>query len=136
MLCCLPKDSNTWVCHNRTTFIQTYIHTHILKYKPRILLNPEYITFLTFINNVHFLSFYIRYKWMDFSNVRVKYIGSKYLKFITFITVLSLKGYRFRRCNFVEVFTSLWGIHCIKNQKVEFLQNTSDLTILNDILWN
>ena len=34
---------------------------------------------------------------------------------------LSLKGFRFRRCNFVKVYTSLRGIHCIKNQAVEFL---------------
>ena len=44
---------------------------------------------------------------------------------------LSLKGYRSRRCNFVKVYTSLWGIHCIKNQEVEYLQNKSDLAILN-----
>ena len=37
-------------------------------------------------------------------------------------------------CNFVKIHdTSFWGIHCIKNQEVEFLLNTgkSDVAILN-----
>ena len=43
---------------------------------------------------------------------------------------LSLKGYIFWRCNFVIVYTFLWGIHYIKNKEVEFLQNKSELAIL------
>ena len=34
--------------------------------------------------------------------------------------------------NYVKVYISLWGIHCIKNQDVEFLQNKSDVAIFKD----
>ena len=43
---------------------------------------------------------------------------------------LSLKGIDFEGVIFVEVYTSLWGIHCIKAHEVNLQQ--SDLAILND----
>ena len=48
---------------------------------------------------------------------------------------LSLKGYKFRICNFFKVYSFLRGNHCIKNLEVEFLQNKSDLAIFKYAIW-
>ena len=46
---------------------------------------------------------------------------------VYFRYTLSLKWYRFWKCNFVKVYTFLQEIRCIKNQKVGFSRNESDL---------
>ena len=62
VLCCLSKGSNTWVSqyYFLLKYMYSYILQHILKYKPRVLLNPEYFTFLLFIYNVHTFWFYVQ----------------------------------------------------------------------------
>ena len=61
------------------------------------------------------------------------YAGTKSLVYLSndlpvknIVYFSTLKGYRFRRCNFVKFYTFLWAIHCIKNQEVDFFQNKSD----------
>ena len=41
----------------------------------------------------------------------------------------SVRGYKIMCLPFFCLYIFLWGIHCMKNQEVDFLQNKSNLVI-------